>query len=188
MKSELPSTSNSPPTTPATSPSPDHFPGQGILGSFLLLVGVTIPILAFIDRTSGLPWEMPRSWYSTNQMLWFFFAFVCFVSGMKLSRNAPVEDPRHWKPEESGQRYDRVVIYTREGCHLCDQAKDVLWAHRPYLPEIEEVDITTDPQLVEQFGEQIPVVEIDGQVRFRGQVNEILLRRMINATPPNDRK
>ena len=78
-----------------------------------------------------------------------------------------------------------VVIYTREECHLCDQAKDVLWAHRAWLPEIEEVDITGDPALMEQFSEQIPVVEIDGQVRFRGQVNEILLRRLIEATPPH---
>lgn len=186
MKSELHSSFPSPKRPPAASDTPDGFPGQGILGSFLLVVGVTIPILAFIDRTSGLPWEMPRTWYS-SQMLWFFAAFACFLCGTKLSRTTPIEN-RRWQPEESGRRYDRVVIYTREGCHLCDQAKDVLWSYRSWLPEIEEVDITKDPKLVEQFGEQIPVVEIDDQVRFRGQVNEILLRRMIDATPPKERK
>lgn len=182
MNSERNSTSNPSSKSPFSPTSPDSFPGRGFLGSFLLVVGVTIPILAFIDRTSGLPWQMPRTWY-TNQMLWFFAAFACFLCGTKLSRSTPVEN-RRWKPAESGQRYDRVIVYTREECHLCDQAKDVLWSYRPWLPEIEEVDISTDSQLIEQFGEQIPVVEIDGQVRFRGQVNEILLRRMIDASPP----
>jgi hypothetical protein len=43
------------------------------------------------------------------------------------------------------------------------------------------VNIDDDPQLVRQFGESIPVIEIDGRVRFRGRVDWRLLQRMIDA-------
>ena len=49
------------------------------------------------------------------------------------------------------------------------------------LPPIEIVDIDDDPQLIRQFGESVPVVEINGRVRFRGAVQPALLRRMIDA-------
>ena len=57
----------------------------------------------------------------------------------------------------------RVVLYVRAGCHLCDAARDVVadaagragagWA---------EVDVDTDPALVERYGELVPVVTVDG--------------------------
>jgi glutaredoxin len=148
----------------------------------LLLLGAGIVMLAFIDRTAGLPFDMPRSWYTTQE-LWYFFALASFLSGARLLRSAAVED-RQWEPQVSGRRFDKVVVYTREGCHLCHQAKDVLWAYHSWLPGIEEVDISDSPELLEKYSEQIPVVEIDGQIRFRGRVNEILLRRLIEATRP----
>jgi hypothetical protein len=49
-----------------------------------------------------------------------------------------------------------------------------------------EVDIDRDPELVARFSTCVPVVELDGKVRFRGRVNEVLLRRLIAATPPRD--
>jgi len=69
-----------------------------------------------------------------------------------------------------------VILYTREGCHLCHQAQALLERHglRPQL-----VDIDDDPRLQREYGTIIPVVSIDGVVRFRGQVNEVLLKRLI---------
>jgi len=69
-----------------------------------------------------------------------------------------------------------VVLYTRAGCCLCDDAKALLVRHgmRPRL-----VDIDQDPVLREQFTNCVPVVEIDGQVRFRGRINEVLLKRLL---------
>jgi glutaredoxin len=171
-------------TARADAAAGEGFPGQGGLGSFLLFSGAAIGILAFIDRTAGLPFEMPRTWYSTPE-LWYFFGFASFLSGVWLLRSVRV-DNRRWQPEVPGRRFDRVVIYTRRECHLCDQAKDRLLSYRAWLPEIEQVDISKSPELIEQFGEEIPVVEIDGRVRFRGRVNEVLLRRLIEATPPRD--
>ena len=71
-----------------------------------------------------------------------------------------------------------VVLYTRDGCHLCDEALQILMRHgiKP-----QEVDIDEDPDLVQQFGECVPVVTINGAVRFRGRVNEVLLRRLLHS-------
>jgi glutaredoxin len=71
-----------------------------------------------------------------------------------------------------------VVLYTRVGCHLCDDAKAMLQRYLPHCP-IVEVDIDTDPELRKQYDIEVPVVQIDGQVRFRGRINEVLLRRLI---------
>lgn len=172
------------PGRPESMPTGESFPGQGGLGSFLLLIGAAIAVLAGIDRTAGLPFEMPRTWYTTP-LLWYFLAFACFWAGMQLLKSAPLND-RRWQPEVPGRRFNRVVLYSRPECHLCDQAKDSLLTYRNWLPEIEIVDISQNPELREQFSEHIPVVEIDGQIRFRGRVNELLLRRLIDATPPKD--
>jgi glutaredoxin len=71
-----------------------------------------------------------------------------------------------------------VVLYTRRGCHLCDEALALLQRHglQPSL-----VDIDADPVLCERYNECVPVVEIDGRERFRGRVNEVLLRRLLNS-------
>jgi glutaredoxin len=70
-----------------------------------------------------------------------------------------------------------VILYTREGCHLCDDALNLLMRHRI---RAQVIDIDADPDLQKQFGTCVPVVVIDGKVRFRGRVNEILLKRLIN--------
>lgn len=71
-----------------------------------------------------------------------------------------------------------TILYTRQGCHLCDEAHDVLVRHgltpRP-------VDIDADPELASKYNECVPVVVIDGHERFRGRVNEVLLRRLLGA-------
>ena len=70
----------------------------------------------------------------------------------------------------------QVTIYTRVGCHLCDDARELLerYGLRPEL-----IDIDSDPQLRERYTTCVPVVIIDGKERFRGRVNEVLLRRLL---------
>ena len=70
----------------------------------------------------------------------------------------------------------QVVLYTRAGCHLCDDALAALRRHglSPLL-----VDIDSDPAFRERYNECVPVVEIDGKERFRGRVNEMLLARLL---------
>ena len=69
-----------------------------------------------------------------------------------------------------------VVVYTRQGCHLCDEAEQLLRQHG-LSPQL--VDIDADPALLERYTDCVPVVVIDGRERFRGRVNEVLLRRLL---------
>ena len=69
-----------------------------------------------------------------------------------------------------------VTVYSRQGCHLCDEALALLGRYG-LSPQV--VDIDADPALRERYTECVPVVEIDGQERFRGRVNEVLLRRLL---------
>ena len=69
-----------------------------------------------------------------------------------------------------------VILYTRTGCHLCDDAHRLLLAYK-LQPQV--VDIDANPDLRQQFNTCVPVVEIDGKIRFRGRVNEVLLRRIV---------
>ncbi len=69
-----------------------------------------------------------------------------------------------------------VVLYTRVGCHLCDDAGAVLARHGL---DVRTIDVDSDPQLQARYNECVPVVVIDGRERFRGRVDELLLRRLL---------
>lgn len=71
-----------------------------------------------------------------------------------------------------------VLLYTRRGCHLCDQAREVL---KRFGLTPEEVDIDREPSLISRYGDCVPVVSIDGQIRFRGVVHDVLLRRLLRG-------
>jgi glutaredoxin len=73
-----------------------------------------------------------------------------------------------------------VVLYTRAGCHLCDDARAVLeTAAQRYAMHIQTVDVDTDAALAARYGLEVPVVMIDGRLRFRGRVNPVLLERLM---------
>jgi glutaredoxin len=69
-----------------------------------------------------------------------------------------------------------TIVYTRQGCHLCDDARQLLerFGLQPTL-----VDIDTQPELLARYNTCVPVVFIEGKERFRGRVNEVLLRRLL---------
>lgn len=76
----------------------------------------------------------------------------------------------------------QVVFYTRQGCHLCETAWEAVGkAHERYHFQLEQVDVDGDPDLVTRYGECVPVVVIDGKLRFRGRVNGVLLERLLRA-------
>lgn len=70
----------------------------------------------------------------------------------------------------------QVLLFTRVGCHLCDEAEALLIRHG-LSPQ--KLDIDRTPELRERYDCCVPVVVIDGKERFRGQVNEILLKRLL---------
>lgn len=149
------------------------------LGALLVALGFGILAVALIEATAGFPFHLPRTWY-LHRSLWLFFGVSMIVAGGLLQRPSP-EHVRPWQAAAPGRRFTKLVVYTREGCHLCDDALDVLGRYIEYLPEIESVDIAASPELEKRFGLEIPVVEIDGQVRFKGHVSELLLQRLIDG-------
>jgi glutaredoxin len=74
------------------------------------------------------------------------------------------------------------TVYTRAQCCCCHKALDVLTdAQRRCGFAIEEVDIDGDPNLVALYDTEVPVVALNGKVRFRGVVNPALLERLLVA-------
>jgi glutaredoxin len=76
----------------------------------------------------------------------------------------------------------QVQMFTRTGCHLCDEAWQILEAARQrHGFALQAVDVDADPELVAQYANCVPVVLIDGKVRFRGRINRVLLTRLLRA-------
>ena len=66
-----------------------------------------------------------------------------------------------------------VEVYSRPGCHLCDEAKEVIErVRRRVVFDIRVINIETDPELEKKYGEQIPVVFINGNKAFKYHVDE----------------
>ena len=63
-----------------------------------------------------------------------------------------------------------VVLYGRDGCHLCDEAREAILGFDGI--ELREVDIESDDGLLAAMLERIPVVEVDGAV-----VSELIFDR-----------
>ncbi len=85
-----------------------------------------------------------------------------------------------WKRKKL--RHWNIVLYTRRGCHLCEQAWGQLERERRrYEFSLRCVDVDGDADLVRRFGECVPVVVVNERVRFRGIVNPVLLRRLLEA-------
>lgn len=72
---------------------------------------------------------------------------------------------------ESTPEKARVTLYTRPGCHLCDEAKvAILAAGRAYEYTLDEVDIESDPRLLHSYRNDVPVILINGVEAFRHQL------------------
>jgi len=61
-----------------------------------------------------------------------------------------------------------VTIYSKPGCHLCEEAKAVMLAAGcRELFTITETNIETDPELLARYRYEIPVITIEGEEVFR---------------------
>ncbi|MEA2308222.1 MAG: hypothetical protein QOI65_508 [Thermoleophilaceae bacterium] len=78
-----------------------------------------------------------------------------------------------------------LTLYGKPGCCLCDDARAVVHAARSEHDfELREVDVTLDPGLEREYGERIPVLEIDGQEAFELRVEPEELRRLLSRVAP----
>jgi glutaredoxin len=78
-----------------------------------------------------------------------------------------------------------VTLYGRPGCHLCDDARDVLERVRSEVPfELVELDVEADDDLLRRYLERIPVVAVDGRELFDYFVDEEAFRAALSSPAP----
>jgi glutaredoxin len=73
-----------------------------------------------------------------------------------------------------------VTLYTRPGCHLCEEAKSLI---EPLLAEfgarLREINIDTDPELRERYNVDVPVIFLAGRKIAKHRVDPIQFRRQM---------
>ncbi len=76
----------------------------------------------------------------------------------------------------------RITLYGKPGCHLCDEARLVI---EQVCAEVgtsyDEVDISTSPELMEAYGEEIPVTFVDGRQHDFWRVDPARLRAALTT-------
>ena len=74
----------------------------------------------------------------------------------------------------------RITLYSKPGCHLCDDAREVIERVCTDMgTSYDEVDITTSTELTNAYGEQIPVTFVDGRQHDFWRVDEARLRKAL---------
>ena len=74
----------------------------------------------------------------------------------------------------------RIEIYSRPGCHLCDEAKAVIEPFMKDFPlELVVTNVDTDARLRAAYGTEIPVILINGIEAFRHRVDARALERKL---------
>jgi hypothetical protein len=75
-----------------------------------------------------------------------------------------------------------LVLYVREGCHLCDQFLVELSVDLgPDIERLAVVDVDRDPDLASRFGLRVPVLELDGEVLCEGYYDGAGVRRALQV-------
>jgi glutaredoxin len=73
-----------------------------------------------------------------------------------------------------------VIVYSRPGCHLCDEAKHVIQtAGCDDQFTLEEINIESDRELLRKYKYDIPVLLIDGVEVFRHRVDTDKFRDVV---------
>jgi hypothetical protein len=75
-----------------------------------------------------------------------------------------------------------LVLYVREGCHLCDQFLVELSVDLgPAIEELAVVDVDRDEELASRFGLRVPVLELGGEVLCEGFYDGAEVRRALRV-------
>lgn len=77
----------------------------------------------------------------------------------------------------------RIEVLTRVGCHLCDQAVEVVRAVCAETGDtFRERDVDSDPELVRRYSDQVPVTFVDGAQHDFWRVDPGRLKRALSRT------
>jgi len=73
-----------------------------------------------------------------------------------------------------------LTLYSRADCCLCEEMKAVLAQVQENIPfTLEQIDISTDPELESRFGQEIPVLFVNGHKAFKYRLTAGELRRRL---------
>ena len=73
-----------------------------------------------------------------------------------------------------------LALYSRPGCHLCDDMKAVIARVARSIPlTLEEIDISGDAGLEGRYGLEIPVLMVDGKMAAKHRITEAELERVL---------
>ncbi len=78
----------------------------------------------------------------------------------------------------------RLTLFGRKDCHLCHQMRAVVDAVVRAVPAVvEEIDVDTDPALVARYGDEVPVLLVNGVRVAAGRVDPAALRARLAREP-----
>jgi len=106
-------------------------------------------------------------------------------SGGAPREQAPIADPSHRRRGATAV----LVLYSRPGCHLCEQAVEELAALHAegYRFELHEIDIESDEGLLRRMLERIPVLELNGEVVCELVLDQTSVRARLDTVGADDR-
>ncbi len=139
-------------------------------------------LICLFGQSGHLPAVMLQIW-SRMPGFWWAGTFALFAGGLGCLWSAS-HSSTDWKPRHGGRRFATAVLYTKHDCPLCDDARALLQLYRRWLPPVREIDIDIHPDFRDAFCKCVPVLELDDEIRFRGRINETLLQRLLEGTPP----
>jgi glutaredoxin len=68
---------------------------------------------------------------------------------------------------------NELILYTRKDCCLCEEMKITIREVAERFPlAIQEFDVDTSPELQEQYGDEVPVLFVNGRKAFKYRVTE----------------
>ncbi|HEV8720664.1 MAG TPA: glutaredoxin family protein [Candidatus Binatia bacterium] len=79
----------------------------------------------------------------------------------------------------------KLTLYSRQDCGLCDEMKEVVRAVASEIPlEMEEIDVDRSNELREKFGNEVPVLFINGRKAFKYRVSTNQLEKRLMRRSP----
>ena len=79
-----------------------------------------------------------------------------------------------------------IRVYSRRGCHLCEVLVEELLALVQGVFRVEVVDVDTDRELRDRYGDDVPVVEFDGRPVCRHRLDASAVRALVEASVQGD--
>jgi len=157
-------------------------PAESVAGTICLVAGAALGLLVLAVRIDD-SWLFPAGLIRRNPVLVCGFSVALLLCGSRLlwrTRNVSTV----WVPSRPGRRFHTATFYHKQNCPLCEEAEKVLSSYQQFLPPIQILDVDERPDLQQRYATCVPVLELDGRRRFVGQINEVLLRRLLEGTPP----